>query len=72
MFGFVPSIQTVASVGLVVFVLLVFQIMLGMRWIKLKGRTHWKVHKYVAWTIFAIACVHLALGLALSGFLGLG
>ncbi len=72
MFGFVPSIQTVATVGIVVFALLVFQIMLGMRWIKLKGRTHWKVHKYVAWTLFAIACVHAAFGLIISGIVRIG
>lgn len=72
MFGFTPSLQTIAAIGVVLFCLLAFQISLGMRWIKLKGRTHWKVHKAVAWTIFAIACVHGLFGIIVSGFLARG
>ncbi len=72
MFGFVPSIQTLAVIGIVLFVLLSFQISLGMRWIKLKGRTHWKIHKWVAWTIFGIGLVHGLFGLMLAGIIPSG
>ncbi len=72
MFGFVPSITTVALIGILLFVLLSFQMALGMRWIKLKGRTHWKTHKWLAWTIFGIGLVHGLFGLIVAGILRLG
>jgi hypothetical protein len=69
MFGFTPTLTTIAAIGVVLLTLLTFQIVLGMRWIKLKGRTHWKVHKWLAWTIFGIAVVHGTFGLIASGIL---
>ncbi len=72
MFGFVPSIQTVAVIGIVLFVLLSFQIALGMRWIKLKGATHRKTHKWVAWAIFGIGLVHGLFGLIVAGIIRIG
>jgi cytochrome b561 len=72
MFGFVPSIQTVALIGIVLFVLLSFQMALGMRWIKLEGRTHRKVHKWLAWAIYGIVAVHGAFGLIIAGIINFG
>ena len=72
MFGFVPSIQIVAVFGIVLFALLCFQISLGMRWIKIKGRRHWKTHKWVAWTIFGIGLLHGLAGLVVAGIIRLG
>lgn len=72
MFGFVPSIQLVAIIGIVLFVLLSFQMALGQRWIKLKGRAHWRVHKWVAWTIFGIGLVHGLFGLVVAGIIRIG
>ncbi len=71
MSGFVPSIMTVVYIGLTLFVLLSFQIALGMRWIKLKGRTHWKTHKVLAWVIFGIGFVHGIFALTLAGIIKL-
>ena len=50
--------------GMVIGVLLVFELLVGLRKIKFKGRTHLKVHKFVAWCIFALAVLHAALALS--------
>ena len=47
--------------GLTLLVLLVFQILVGMRKIKF-GRQTWKYHKWVAFTILGLAAVHGLLG----------
>ena len=44
--------------GISVFLLLVFQMLVGLRVIKFKGRTHSKVHKWGAWLTVAVAGVH--------------
>jgi hypothetical protein len=69
MFGFVPSIQTMVVIGIVLVVLLSLQMALGMRWIKLKGRTHSKTHKWLAWAIYGIGLVHGVFGLILAGLI---
>ncbi len=68
---FVPSIMTIVFIGLSMFLLLVFQVSLGMRWIKLQGRVHWKVHKWNGLTILGIATIHAILGLTLAGLIRL-
>ncbi len=51
--------------GLVVFALLAFQMLVGMRKIKFKGRTHMKVHRYGAWVLVVLAAGHGFLALTL-------
>jgi hypothetical protein len=53
-----PQVLAILISGLVVFLLLDFQMLLGYRKIKFKGRLHWKVHKSVAWVIALAAAVH--------------
>ena len=50
--------------GLVIGVLLVFELLVGLRKIKFKGKTHLKVHKFVAWCILALAVLHAALAVS--------
>ncbi len=69
MFGFVPSIKTVAVFGITLFVLLSFQIAVGMRWIKFKPRIHLRVHKWTGWVIFGIGLVHGTMGLIVAGII---
>ena len=72
MFGFVPTIQTIVVIGIALFTLVCFQISLGKRWIKLPGRIHWKVHRWVAYTIFTVALVHGLFGLTIAGIIRIG
>lgn len=44
--------------GILVFGLVVFEMLVGMRKIKFKGRTHMKVHKWTAWALVLIAAGH--------------
>lgn len=72
MTGTVPPPIVIVLGGLFVFALLLFQVSLGMRWIKIKGPRHWKVHKYVAWSIIGFAVVHALGGVMYMGLLGGG
>ena len=51
--------------GIVVFALLVFDLLVGLRVIKFKGRTHMKVHRWVAYAIVALTAAHGLLALIL-------
>ena len=53
-----PAVQGLFALGLVAFLLLGFQILVGLRVITFKGRTHLKVHKWGAFTLLALAAVH--------------
>ena len=44
--------------------LLVFQILQGMRKIKFKGRLHLKVHTYAAFALLVVTVLHALTGLA--------
>lgn len=44
--------------GMAVFLIAVFQVLVGMRVIHFKGRTHMKVHKRGAWVLLAVGAVH--------------
>jgi DMSO/TMAO reductase YedYZ heme-binding membrane subunit len=44
--------------GIVLFLCLVFQALLGLRIVKIKGPNHWKVHRYLAFTIIGLAAIH--------------
>ena len=65
------SATVVTVVGLVLLALLVLQILVGLRKIKFKGRTHLKVHRWIAYGMLAIALFHAVIGLALFGYLSL-
>lgn len=54
--------------GLTVYSLITFQVLVGLRKIKL-GRQHFVYHKYVAFTILGVAAIHGMAGiLFLTGF----
>jgi hypothetical protein len=48
----------IAAVGSIGALLIVFQMLLGYRRIKLAGRMHMKVHRGVAWAIVVITVFH--------------
>jgi predicted Co/Zn/Cd cation transporter (cation efflux family) len=50
--------------------LLAFQILQGLRVIRLKGRLHLQVHKAVAFVLAAAAAFHALAGLAFLGVIG--
>jgi len=56
--------------GITMFVLLVFQTLLGLRVIKFKGALHAKVHRYAAFVLIALALAHgtYALGTVVFGW----
>jgi len=53
--------------GGALFLMMVFQILQGMRKIKFKGAVHLKVHKWVAFVILAGSILHMAAALAYLG-----
>ncbi|HET6498699.1 MAG TPA: hypothetical protein VFH17_06595 [Coriobacteriia bacterium] len=57
-FGYVPSVMVLTLLGIVAFAGLVFQILVGKRTIRFKGRTHMKVHRRTGYVITVIAGVH--------------
>lgn len=56
-----PPYQLILAGGVVLFLALVGQLLIGYRKIHFKGRTHLRLHKGVAWFMFAAAAFH-ALG----------
>lgn len=66
MLGSILTINVVVLLGVVSMIVIVFQMLLGYRKIKFKGRTHWTVHKWVGWSIVALGVVH---GLAALAYL---
>lgn len=50
--------------GSAIFVLMVFQVLQGMRKIKFKGKLHLKVHKWTAYAILAGSVFHGVFALA--------
>lgn len=71
-FGVLINIQWLMAGGIVLFVLLSTQMLVGMRVIRFKGRTHQRVHRLLAWTIWSIGLVHGALGIAFAANLSVG
>jgi hypothetical protein len=51
-------IYLIAAGGLTVFLLLCFQVLVGLRKIRFKGSLHLKVHKYTAFTLLVLAASH--------------
>ena len=60
-FGMPITAFTMLVIGLLLLCLIVFQVLIGERKIKL-GRRTFVYHKYVAYTILAVAAVHGLLG----------
>ncbi len=44
--------------GIVMFLALVFEALIGLRIVKFKGPLHWRVHRILAFLIIASAAVH--------------
>jgi hypothetical protein len=64
-FGLQLSSSYIMYGGAVVFVMLIFELLVGLRVIKFKGRTHMKVHKWTAYAIVALTALHAILALIL-------
>lgn len=56
----IPAAGIIAG-GVFLMLLVVFQMLVGLRVIHFKGRTHMKVHKWGAWALVAIALPHALL-----------
>lgn len=56
----IPAASIIAG-GVFLMLLLAFQMLVGLRVIHFKGRTHMKVHKWGAWALVAIVVVHASL-----------
>ncbi|HEY5547977.1 MAG TPA: hypothetical protein VIL17_00100 [Coriobacteriia bacterium] len=55
---FFQPLYLVVVAGIVGFLLLVFEVLVGRRFIKFKGATHQKVHRGIAYTLVALMLVH--------------
>ena len=64
-FGLELGWTTIMYVGIAVFSLLVFELLVGLRVIQFKGRTHMKVHRRTAFALVVLAGVHGALAMIL-------
>lgn len=64
--------EIIAVIGIAGFLLIVFQVLLGYRKIKLPPRVHMKVHRRVAWAIVGVSVVHGGMGLYWVGRLVFG
>lgn len=53
--------------GVTIFLLIVFQILVGKRKIKFKGPLHMKVHRWSAYAMVVVAALHAIAALALLG-----
>lgn len=61
-FGIAVTPAWLLVLGLTLFALLVFQLLVGLRKIKF-GRRTWVYHRYIAYVILGIAIVHGFLGI---------
>jgi fumarate reductase subunit D len=57
-FGYQLGLVHLMWGGIAVFLLLVFELLVGLRKIHFKGRTHMKIHKWSAWVLIGIAALH--------------
>ncbi len=64
-----PTPTIMAVFGLLVLAIIVFQMLVGYRKIAFKGRTHLRVHKWIAWGLVAVAVLHGLGGLLYLGIL---
>jgi predicted ferric reductase len=69
LFGITISSTLLIAGGATLLALLVLQILLGTRTIKLKGPVHWKVHRWVAYLMVLFALFHATAALAFVGII---
>ncbi|MDO9108598.1 MAG: hypothetical protein Q7U89_06350 [Coriobacteriia bacterium] len=62
-FGQEIQLANIVAGGIVLFTLLAFQVLVGLRVIHFKGKAHLKVHKWAALALMAFALVHGSLAL---------
>ena len=70
--GFIVTPAMLVAGGIFVVLVMLAQILVGMRKIHFKGRLHTKVHKYGAWVLLSIALVHGFLGIVYAAQLRIG
>jgi len=63
--GFQLNALIIIYAGIFTFALLVFQMLVGLRKIKFKGRMHMRVHKWGAWALVVAAALHGFMGMVL-------
>ena len=63
-------IPIILTLGILMFLMTVFEVLLGRRVIHFKGKTHSRVHRYNGYAILAIAVIHgtIALGTFVFGW----
>ncbi len=61
--GWEIPLGAVVAGGIALLALVVFQMLVGTRVIRFKGRTHMRVHKWGAWVLTAFALVHASLAM---------
>ena len=66
-----PTMLQVLLVGLFGMLLIGVQMLVGYRKIKFKGKTHWRVHKGIAWLILLIGVGHALWALLWLGWIPL-
>jgi len=71
-FGFVVKPVMLVWGGSFLLLLLLAQILIGMRKIRFKGRTHQKVHKWAAWALLAFSLFHAFMGIVYALRLTIG
>jgi len=62
-FGFAVEASIIIAGGVILLLLIGFQMAVGLRVIHFKGRTHQKVHRRGAWALAAVAVVHGSLAI---------
>ncbi len=66
LFGMRVTFDLVMYGGYLTFAVLVFQTLVGKRVIRFKGRTHQKVHRWLAYMLLTLAAVHGFLALVIA------
>jgi hypothetical protein len=51
-------LYVVVIAGIFLYLLLVFEVLVGLRVISFKGPAHWRTHKAIAFTLAGLALVH--------------
>jgi hypothetical protein len=66
----IHSIQIVATMGVIMFLMFTFQLLTGLRVIKFKPKIHFKIHKVNGITLYTLAFFHgiYALGTFVFGW----
>lgn len=67
--GIVIESWMLAAGGSALFLLLIFQVLVGLRKITFKGKLHMKVHKFGAYAMLALAVFHATAALAFLGII---